>query len=106
MPGSISEKRNRVKQISRKSEIEVVCDPNRPLWDRSAGLPAGLEGHFAFEPLRERAAALARIRSIWPRGRVTQISPIHSTFTPLIALALKLVRLTVLGDLPRSTVFR
>ena len=26
-----------------------------------------------------RAADFARIRSIWPRGRVTQISPIHST---------------------------
>src|SRR5450432_336693 len=59
-----------------------------------------------FAPLRARAAALARMRSIWPFGRVRQISPIHSSFTPLIGLALKLVRLTWAADLPRSMVFR
>src|SRR3954452_7882540 len=57
-------------------------------------------------PLRERTAALARSRSIWPLGRVTQISPIHSSLTPLIGLALKLVRLTSVADLPRSMVFK
>jgi hypothetical protein len=56
--------------------------------------------------LRARAAALLRNRSIWPRGSVTQISPIHSSFTPVIGLALKLVRLTEVGDFPRSIVFR
>src|SRR5262249_3444204 len=55
---------------------------------------------------RERAAVLARMRSIWPRGRVTQISPIQSSLTPMIGLALKLFRLTSEGDLPRSIVFR
>ena len=55
---------------------------------------------------RERAAALALRRSIWPLGRVTQISPIHSSFTPTIGLALKLVRLTTWAVLPRSSVFR
>jgi len=39
-------------------------------------------------------------RSIWPRGRVTQISPIHSSLTPLIGLALKLLRLTRVEDFP------
>src|SRR4030081_756271 len=57
-------------------------------------------------PLRARPAALARSRSIWPRGSVTQISPIHSSLTPLIGFALKLVRLTSVADFPRSTVFR
>src|SRR5437868_2314890 len=61
---------------------------------------------WVFGALRARAAALARKRSIWPRGRVTQISPIHSSFTPFIGLALKLVRLTREGDFPRSIVFR
>src|SRR5258708_21814105 len=56
--------------------------------------------------LRERTAPLARKRSIWPLGRVTQISPIHSSFTPLIGLALKLVRLTRVADFPRSMVFK
>src|SRR6185312_3415167 len=56
--------------------------------------------------LRARTAALLRRRSIWPRGRVTQISPIHSSLTPTIGLALKLVRLTTVDDLPRSIVFR
>ena len=56
--------------------------------------------------LRVRPAALARNRSIWPLGRVTQISPIHSSFTPVMGLALKLVRLTTVGDFPRSMVFR
>src|SRR6202051_4751663 len=56
--------------------------------------------------LRLRAVALARNRSIWPLGRVTQISPIHSSLTPLIGLALKLVRLTRVADFPRSMVFR
>src|SRR4051812_1131167 len=56
--------------------------------------------------LRVRAAALLRNRSIWPLGRVTQISPIHSSLTPMIGLALKLVRLTDVGDFPRSIVFR
>src|SRR6266542_1843911 len=62
--------------------------------------------YLALAALRARPAALARRRSIWPRGRVMQISPIHSSFTPLIALALKLVRLTTEGDFPRLIVFR
>jgi hypothetical protein len=37
---------------------------------------------------------------------MTQISPIHSSFTPLIGLALKLVRLTSVEDFPRSIVFK
>ena len=65
-----------------------------------------LGGCYFLTALRERVAALARKRSIWPLGRVTQISPIHSSFTPLIGLALKLVRLTRLADFPRSMVFR
>ena len=56
--------------------------------------------------LRLRVTALARSRSICPLGRVTQISPIHSSLTPTIGLALKLVRLTTLADFPRSMVFR
>src|SRR6516225_6426766 len=56
--------------------------------------------------LRAREVALARSRSIWALGSVTQISPIHSSLTPLIGLALKLVRLTRFADLPRSIVFR
>src|SRR3984885_1442913 len=60
----------------------------------------------ALAALRDRAAALARSRSICPLGRVTQISPIHSSLTPLIGLALKLVRLTTLADFPRSIVFK
>ena len=56
--------------------------------------------------LRLRAAALARNRAICPRGKVTQISPIQSSFTPLIGLALKLERLTRPVPLPRSMVFR
>src|SRR4029078_10874619 len=69
--------------------------------------PPARAPYFApLEPFRVRAADFARMRSIWPRGRVTQISPIHSSFTPLIGLALKLVRLTELGVLPRSIVFR
>ena len=51
-------------------------------------------------------AALPRNRAIWPLGRVTQISPLHSSLTPLIGLALKLVRLTTAEELPRSMVFR
>src|SRR5579872_4569624 len=56
----------------------------------------GMTGHFAgvlCPPaafFRDRAAARARSRSIWPRGKVTQISPIHSSLTPAIGLALKL----------------
>ena len=56
--------------------------------------------------LRARAAALARSRATCPRGNVTQISPIQSSFTPLIGLALKLERLTRPVPLPRSMVFR
>src|SRR5271154_1008961 len=56
--------------------------------------------------LRDRPAALARRRSIWPLGKVTQISPIHSSLTPVIGLALKLVRLTIWPVLPRSMVLR
>src|SRR3954453_15170460 len=59
-----------------------------------------------FPPFFDRLAALARMRWIWPRGSVTKISPIHSGFTPLIALALKLTRLTTEGDFPFSMVFR
>src|ERR1700757_4603095 len=61
---------------------------------------------YFFFALREREPPLARSRAIWARGRVTQISPIQSSFTPLIGLALKLARLTVDGDFPRSIVFR
>src|ERR1700733_10477839 len=73
------------------------------------------DGHFVVFPslcaapanfLRERPAARARKRSIWPLGSVTQISPIHSSLTPDIGLALKLVRLTTWPVLPRSIVFR
>src|SRR5581483_504930 len=56
--------------------------------------------------LRARDAALARNRAICPRGKVTQISPIQSSFTPLIGFALKLERLTRPVPLPRSIVFR
>src|SRR6202158_3553866 len=59
---------------------------------------------WVFAALRARAAALARKRSIWPLGRVTEISPIHCSFPPLIGLALKLVRLTRVEDFPRSMV--
>src|SRR5882757_1988536 len=62
--------------------------------------------YFSLAALRVRAAALFRSRSIWPLGKVTQISPIHSSFTPLIGLALKLVRLTSVEDFPRSIVFK
>src|SRR5262249_32871268 len=73
----------------------------------AAAFRRGQGRYFApFEALRARAAALARIRAICPRGRGAQISPIHSSFTALIGLALKLVRLTELGALPRSIVFR
>ena len=67
---------------------------------------SGVRPLVALVALRARAAALLRNRSIWPLGRVTQISPIHSSFTPVIGLALKLVRLTEVGDFPRSIVFR
>jgi len=67
---------------------------------------SGVRPPVVLVALRARAAALLRNRSIWPRGKVTQISPIHSSFTPVIGLALKLVRLTEVGDFPRSIVFR
>ena len=67
---------------------------------------SGVRPPVVLVAFRARAAALLRNRSIWPLGRVTQISPIHSSFTPLIGLALKLVRLTEVGDFPRSIVFR
>src|SRR5262249_36906851 len=53
-----------------------------------------------------RRPVFVRIRSICARGSVRQISPIHSSFTPLIGLALKLLRLTRFGDFERSIVFR
>ena len=62
----------------------------------TAALRARLTPYFFFD-LRARDPPLDRSRSIWARGSVTQISPIQSSFTPLIALALKLVRLTVDG---------
>src|ERR1700733_2965682 len=74
-----------------------------------------LRVHFAVLPSRcpaptgfrlDRPAARARRRSIWPLGKVTQISPIHSSLTLVIGLALKLVRLTTWPVLPRSIVFR
>src|SRR3979490_2017956 len=67
---------------------------------------SGIRPPCALTALRVRPAALVRKRSIWPLGKVTQISPIHSSFTPLIGLALKLVRLTRVDDFPRSIVFR
>src|SRR6476619_7023671 len=92
----------------RKIEIDEGADRIAPVarGRRRDDSPPAPNSHFAAFPLRPRAAALDRIRSIWPRGRVTQISPIHSSFTPLIGLALKLVRLTMVADFPRSTVFR
>src|SRR6266403_5056632 len=79
-------------RIARRFEVTLYFSWVRPAW--------------VFAALRARPAALARKRSIWPLGKVTQISPIHSSFTPLIGLALKLVRLTRVDDFPRSTVFR
>src|SRR3982074_3705768 len=73
---------------------------------RAARHFSGARPPCALAALRARVEALARKRSIWPLGRVTQISPIHSSFTPLIGLALKLVRLTRVADFPRSMVFR
>ncbi len=72
------------------------------------GVPpaSGVESYLFAARARDLAAALARIREIWPRGRVTKISPIQSSLTPTIGLALKLFRLTTDGDLPRSIVFR
>ena len=43
---------------------------------------------------------MARSRSSWPLGMDRQISPTHSSFTPTIGLALKLLRLTTEGDFP------
>jgi hypothetical protein len=97
---SISENRNKVKKNSEKQN-SLRAEARRR--NRSSGYryrPADLAA------LRVRAAALLRNRSIWPLGRVTQISPIHSSLTPVIGLALKLVRLTEVGDFPRSIVFR
>src|SRR5258706_15644267 len=79
-------------RITRRFEVTLYFSWVRPAW--------------VFAALRARPAALARKRSIWPLGRVTQISPIHSSFTPLIGLALKLLRLTRADDFPRSMVFR
>src|ERR1700730_11879461 len=98
----ISENRKQVKSQFRKSEKSLG----------GAGTEAGAgenhppRGRHFFAALRARLTALARSRSIWPLGSVTQISPIHSSFTPLIGLALKLVRLTTVADFPRSMVFR
>ena len=68
------------------------------------------QAYFSVRPVAFAAAlrvrdALFFRRSIWPRGKVTQISPIHSSFTPLIGLALKLLRLTRVEDFPRSILY-
>src|SRR6476620_9487320 len=107
-----------VSENQKLSNLKILKIGN--IWaSRGAGLRPGRESgrayprHFsgvrppcALAALRARAADLARKRSIWPRGRVTQSSPIHSSFTPLIGWALKLVRLTKVADFPRSIVFR
>src|SRR5260370_39962130 len=88
-----------LKTGERRRESRAPTDSRVPYF--SCARPA-----WVFAALRARPPALARKRSIWPLGRVTQISPIHSSFTPLIGLALKLVRLTKVADFPRSMVFR
>jgi hypothetical protein len=125
--GSISENRKLVKLKFGKTEIvperkglsrastESVDSRNAtaiaisPAWGRTGPLSSPFSPSPPPVPLvalRARAAALLRNRSIWPLGRVTQISPIHSSLTPVIGLALKLVRLTEVADFPRSIVFR
>src|SRR5438105_12529089 len=101
--------RNSENQKLRRGGDEAIADIGRinRFRNRSPdGYLSGVRPPADLVALRARAAALLRNRSIWPRGRVTQISPIHSSFTPLIGLALKLVRLTEVGDFPRSIVFR
>src|SRR5438132_8789048 len=106
--GSISENRNivqlKIPKI-RKSTMGGPRLPSQPAESRHRHR-RGTVPYFSLAALRVRAAALFRSRSIWPLGKVTQISPIHSSFTPLIGLALKLVRLTSVEDFPRSIVFR
>src|SRR3954466_3663032 len=94
--------KNRICQVNSANQQYPTVDCARHLCaaENSPAYPAD------FAALRARAVALARSRSIWPLGRVTQISPIHSSFTPWIGLALKLARLTSEGDFPRSMVFR
>ena len=105
MPANIPENRKEVKSIILKNERRRV---NRGAF---FGVERIREGRMRRAPgyrppFLARFAALARMRWIWPRGRVTKISPTHSGFTPLIALALKLTRLTTVGDFPFSMVFR
>src|SRR5260370_11471545 len=108
--GIISENQNQVKSKIRKNRnCHGAADsaPGRPVESGPLKDPyfSGVRPPCALAALRVRAVALVRKRSIWPLGRVTQISPIHSSFTPLIGLALKLVRLTGGDDFPRSIVF-
>src|SRR5436190_3166486 len=98
---NISENQKKVKRNFAKLEVLLTPDslpepanritPRR----RRAGVTyfSVARPPAVFAALRVRVA-LFRRRSIWPRGRVRQISPIHSSLTPLIGLALKLVRLT------------
>src|ERR1019366_4090704 len=114
MRSIISENQKSVKAIIRKiRKLASAHKPGPGAGENHAARSFRAALHFSgvrpacvFAALRARAAALARKRSIWPLGRVTQISPIHSSFTPLIGLALKLVRLTRVEDFPRSMVFR
>src|SRR5665213_3178322 len=101
MPAIISANRNRVK-------LKVPKNRNNSYHGGSVpGNPRESPGStYLFLAALRLRAAFDRIRAICPLGKVRHISPIHSSFTPLIGLALKLMRLTMLGDFPRSTVFR
>src|SRR5689334_20172110 len=103
---TIAENRNQVKHKILKNKKTPRC-PRRFFRGGRIGGPGGSsDPRSGYRPFLVRLAALVRMRWIWPRGRVTKISPIHSGFTPLIALALKLTRFTRVGDLPFSMVFR
>src|SRR5438270_14086972 len=91
MPLSISENQKAVKRLNSEKQKCLSFAAN-PWPGTSENRPdaAGFEGYlyyfssarpaWTFAALRARAA-LARKRSIWPLGRVTQISPIHSSLT-------------------------
>src|SRR5258706_11146062 len=111
---TISENQKIVKPYNSENRKTGLAPLKTGEWRRESRAPTDSRAPYfscarpawVFAALRARPPALARKRSIWPLGKVTQISPIHSSFTPLIGLALKLVRLTRVADFPRSIVFR
>ena len=104
----VSKDEERLARVSKDEAVEIALTGLRALIRPRPERITAPGDHFwlPLAALRVRPAALPRKRAIWPLGRVTQISPIHSSLTPLIGLALKLVRLTTAEELPRSMVFR